>query len=124
MRKPAFRICENKGADQNRAADGLCFRYMDSTIPLLPKSTILSLQTFSVVVQPGLFWTWSETPKTGFLMTWLILCYQVLKDASVLESIGFYAIHLLSQALITPSQWKVGHHYKYKPMQYTAIFHG
>ena len=40
MRKPAFCICENKDADQlrgNREADqGLCFRYTDSTIPLLP----------------------------------------------------------------------------------------
>ena len=40
-RKPAFCICEIKGADQlhsNRAADQrLCFRYIDSTIPLLPK---------------------------------------------------------------------------------------
>ena len=42
MRKLAFCICENKDADQlcsNREADQcLCFRYTDSTIPLLPKS--------------------------------------------------------------------------------------
>ena len=41
VRKPAFCICENKDADQlrgNREADQhLCFRYLDSTIPLLPK---------------------------------------------------------------------------------------
>ena len=47
MRKPAFCICKNKDADQlrgNREADQrLCFRYIDSTIPLLPKSKILSL---------------------------------------------------------------------------------
>ena len=40
MRFPTFCICENKGADQlhdNRAADQRpCFRYKDSTIPLLP----------------------------------------------------------------------------------------
>ena len=40
MRKPVFCICENKDADQLRgnhaAAQRLCFRYMDSTIPLLP----------------------------------------------------------------------------------------
>ena len=39
MRKPDFCICENKDADQlrgNRKADQrLCFRYIDSTIPLL-----------------------------------------------------------------------------------------
>ena len=44
MRKPAFCICENKDADQlrgNREADQrLCFRYMASTIPLLPKFKI------------------------------------------------------------------------------------
>ena len=41
MRKPAFFICQNKGADQPLAIFGLC-------------------------------WTWSETTKTGFLMTQLI----------------------------------------------------
>ena len=47
MRKPAFCICETKDADQlrgSREADHrLCFRYMDSTIPLLSKSEIISL---------------------------------------------------------------------------------
>ena len=77
MRKPAFCICENKDADQlrgNREADQrLCFRYTDSTIPLLPKSEMSSLQPSSVSVQPGLCKTWLETPKTGFLITRLIL---------------------------------------------------
>ena len=44
MRKPDFCICENKDTDQlpgNREADQrLCFRYTDSTIPLLSKSEI------------------------------------------------------------------------------------
>ena len=47
VRKPAFCICENKDADQlrdDREADQrLCFRYIDSTIPLLPKSEISCL---------------------------------------------------------------------------------
>ena len=47
LRKPAFCICENKDADQlhgNREADQrLCFRYTDSTIPLLPESEMSSL---------------------------------------------------------------------------------
>ena len=77
MRKPDFCICKNKDADQlrgNREADQrLCFRYMDSTIPLLSKSEISSLWPSSVAVQPGLCGTWSETPKTGFLRTRLIL---------------------------------------------------
>ena len=76
MRRPDFCICENKDADQlrgNREADQrLCFRYIDSTIPLLPKSEISSFQLSSVAVQPGLCRTWSEIPKTGFLITRLI----------------------------------------------------
>ena len=67
MRKPAFCIYENKDADQlrgNREADQrLCFRYTDSTIPLLSKSEISSLYLSSVTVQPGLCGTWLETPK-------------------------------------------------------------
>ena len=82
MRKPAFCICENKDADQlrgNREADQrLCFRYTDSTIPLLPKSEISSLSPSSVTVQPGLCRTRSETPKTGFLTTRLILILYLL----------------------------------------------
>ena len=46
MGKPTICIGENKGADQlrgNREADQrLCFRYSDSTIPLLLKSEISS----------------------------------------------------------------------------------
>ena len=76
VRKPAFCIYENKDADQlrgNRQADQcLCFCYIDSTIPLLPKSEISSFLPSSVTVQPGLCGTWSETPKTGFLTTRLI----------------------------------------------------
>ena len=43
MRKPTFFICENKDADQR-----FCFRYTDSTIPLLSKSKISSLEPSSV----------------------------------------------------------------------------
>ena len=58
MRKPAFCIWENKDADQlrgDREADQrLCFRYMGSTIPLLHKSEISSLEPSSVAVLSGL----------------------------------------------------------------------
>ena len=70
MRKPPFRICENKDADQlrgNREADQrLCFRYIDSTIHLLSKSEISSLKLSSVAVQPGLCRTRSETRMLVF----------------------------------------------------------
>ena len=46
MGKPTICLGENKAADQlcgNRKADQrLCFRYKDSTLPLLPKSEISS----------------------------------------------------------------------------------
>ena len=65
MGKPTICIGENKGADQLRsnceADQRLCFRYMDSTIPLLSKSKISHLQPSSVLVQLGLCQTWSET---------------------------------------------------------------
>ena len=58
MRKPAFCICENKDAEQLRsnctADQRHCFRYIDTTIPLLSKSEISSLQQPSVAVQLGL----------------------------------------------------------------------
>ena len=70
MRKAAFLHMRDKDADQlcgNCEADQhLCFRYTDSTIPLLPKSEISSLQRSSLAAQPGLCRTWSETRKTGF----------------------------------------------------------
>ena len=47
MRKPLFCICENKDADQlrgNRETDQrLCFRYIDSTIPIFHIYEISSL---------------------------------------------------------------------------------
>ena len=55
MGKPTFCICENKDADQ------LCFRCIDSTIPLISKSEISSLYPSSVAVQPCLCRTRSET---------------------------------------------------------------
>ena len=81
MRKPTFCICENKDADQlrgNREADQrLCFRYTDTTIPLLSKSEISSLYPSSM---PGMCQTWWETPTTGFLTTRLLcVCYNLPK---------------------------------------------
>ena len=61
MGKPTICICENKGADQR-----LCFRYTDSTIPLLSKSKISSLKPSSVLVQRGLCRTCSETTLLVF----------------------------------------------------------
>ena len=84
MRKLDFCTCENKDADQLRgireADQRLFFCFIDSTIPLLSKSEISRLQPSSLIVQPGLCGTWSETPKTGFLTTSLICLTPVFCD--------------------------------------------
>ena len=76
MSKSFFFISENEDADQlhsYHAADQcLCFRYIDCTIPLLPKPEISSLWSSSMALQPSLCRTWPETLKTGFLATQLI----------------------------------------------------
>ena len=72
--KTGFSICERKDADQlrgNREAD-LCFRYIGSTIPLISKPEVSSLQPSSVFVQPGLCRTRGDQ-NVSFLMTRLIL---------------------------------------------------
>ena len=45
----------------------LCFRWIDSTVPLLLKPEFSGLWLHYVAVQPGLCQTWSEVPKTGLL---------------------------------------------------------
>ena len=70
VRKPTFCICENTDADQlrgNREADQrLCFRYLDSTILLLPKSKISNIYPSPVAVQPGFCQNWSESTLLVF----------------------------------------------------------
>ena len=65
MGKPTICMCENKDADQLRsnceADQHLCFRYSNSTLPLLLKSEISSFWLFSLSVQLGLCRTCSET---------------------------------------------------------------
>ena len=67
VRKPTFTYAKTKAQIScvYRAGDQrLCFRCIDSTIPLLHKSKIT---TFVVVHM-----TWTETSKTHFLMARLI----------------------------------------------------
>ena len=66
-RKPTLCICHADQFRGNREADQrLCFRYIDSTIPLLSKSEISNLEPSSVAVQPGLCRTRSETRTLVF----------------------------------------------------------
>ena len=62
MRKPVLAICEQQ-PDLH-----LCC----SLLTILAKSKISRLYLVSVAEQTSLSLTWSETPKTGFLVTRLI----------------------------------------------------
>ena len=91
MGKPTVCIGKNKDTDQfcgNREPDQrLCFRYMDSTLPLLSKSKISSLKSSHVLVEPGLCHTCSKTtllvfPRGG---SFVVLVYHTMvKGGSVL----------------------------------------
>ena len=62
----------NKGADQPAHQGSLICAFIfcctDSIIPLVCISEISSLYLASVAVHVGLCLTWSQTPKTGFVM--------------------------------------------------------
>ena len=74
MRKPAFAICEQKDAYQPAhplsLISNFVVRCLNSIIPLVSISEISSLYLVSVAAQAGLCLTWSQIPKTGFLVTW------------------------------------------------------
>ena len=75
MGKPTICICENKGADQlrgNREADQrLCFRYSDSTIPLLLTAKLISAFVFATRIVQFLFYL---NPKFQASSSFLLLC--------------------------------------------------
>ena len=75
MRKPVC-ICQNK-AFKVHICSAVTMQlivllfWLHSTIPLLPKSKISSLQPSSVAVHSGLCGTLLETMNSGFPGTWL-----------------------------------------------------
>ena len=74
-----FCIHKNKGVNQTvltiHVISNFVLCCIDSTSPLFSTSKISNPFASSVAVQPGLFWVWSETLKTGLLMTRLIHVY-------------------------------------------------
>ena len=73
MRKPVYAICEqqrHRSACISAQSDQcLCCLLPDRIIPLLAISKNSRLWLASEAEQPGLSLSWSETPKTGFLVT-------------------------------------------------------
>ena len=80
MRKPVYAICEQQNRRSACASaqsnQHFCFHCLDSIIPKLAKSEISRLQLVSVAAQAGLSLAWSQTPKTGLLLTRLINSWQ------------------------------------------------
>ena len=87
MRKPAFCICENKVADQQRADQLVCVCYINSTIPQLLKFEISNLQSSSVahgtarlvldlVGNPEYVFSYDAS----YLLTWMHICMGVLSE--------------------------------------------
>ena len=72
---------DNKGADQPALPRSLIstfvVRCLDSIISLLAIAEISRPYLVSVAESAGLSLTWSQTPKTGFLVTWLKYMYTV-----------------------------------------------
>ena len=76
MRKPVYVICEQ----QRRSSDctsaqsdqRLVVRCLNSTMSLVSVFAIQLLSLAYIADQARLNLTWSETPKPGFLVTWLI----------------------------------------------------
>ena len=76
MKKPVYAMCKQQRCRSVCVADhprslisAFVVRRLDSIIPLLAKSNISRIQLASVAEQTDLNLTWSQTPKTGFLVT-------------------------------------------------------
>ena len=68
MRKPVYAICEQQ---RRSLISAFVVHCLDSIIPLVSISKLLSLYLASVAAQAGMCLTWSQIPKTGLLVTWL-----------------------------------------------------
>ena len=72
MRKPVYAICEqqrHQPVHLRSLITAFVVRCLDGMIPPVSISEISSLYLASVAAQAGLCLTWSQTPKTGFLVT-------------------------------------------------------
>ena len=94
MRKSVLPYANNKGADQpahpRSLISAFVVRFLDNIIPLVSISKMPILWLASEAVQPGLSLTWSETSKTGFLVTWLILLLYLLVP---MEGCDLWSLH-------------------------------
>ena len=82
MTKPAFAICEQQrrrlvcASTQSDQRSCCSLPRLYNTFVSIYK--ISRLYLISVAEEAGLSLTWSQTPKTGFLVTWFIYMYVLL----------------------------------------------
>ena len=74
MKKPVYAICEQQRhisawASAQSEISTFVVRCLDSIVSLVSISDISRLLLASVAEQAGLNLIWSQTPKTGFLVT-------------------------------------------------------
>ena len=76
MRKPVMSYANNKGADQpvhpRNLISAFIVHFLASIIPLIAIAEISKAYLASSAEQASLSLTWSQTPKTGFLVTRLM----------------------------------------------------
>ena len=101
MRNSVYVIANNKGAVPHPRSliSTFVVRCQDSIISLVSISEISSLYHASIAAQAGLSLTWSKTPKTGFLVSWLnwmfiLLFLLVLKE--VFDLWTWHSLEILS----------------------------
>ena len=109
MRKPTFCRCENKDADQlrsDRESDQrLCFRYKDSTIPLLSKSEISSHLAILAIFWDCIAWFVSDqvgNQNVGFLTTRLITISTSYTEPHTETSMQRYLIWQITKTRVGP----------------------
>ena len=74
MRKPVYAKCQQH---LRSLISAFVVRFLDGIIHQVSISEISSLYLASVAEQAGLSLPWSQTLKTGFLATRLILCLEL-----------------------------------------------
>ena len=102
MRKPVNAVCEHQRRSSAWASaqsdQRICFPCLDSIIHLVSISEISSLYVAYVAEQAGLSLTWSEIPKTGFLVTWL-------NQWSAATTTEFGSAFQMSRLVTKPTKW-------------------
>ena len=108
MRKPTICICENKDADQLHSyceADlRLCFRYTESTMPLLSKSNFYSWVCVAPVRKPHCRFSHEKDQLYNIIWICCLLCSQ-----DVESSISSLYIALILMINVHPDWIKANH---------------